>query len=159
MFKLKPSYFRNIIFGAEDSLVSTVGVLFGIASANVAKETVFLTGLLVIIVEALSMGAGAFLSETSENELENKIDKKEPLIGGVFMFFSYISAGIIPLVPYYLIEIKSARYLSVFLTLGALFVLGYLPQKRIKSAFRMFIVAGVAVSIGFAVGPFFKIDA
>ena len=26
-------YFRNILFGAEDSLVSTVGVLFGVASS------------------------------------------------------------------------------------------------------------------------------
>ncbi|KKS14240.1 MAG: hypothetical protein UU72_C0051G0009 [candidate division WWE3 bacterium GW2011_GWB1_41_6] len=52
-----PEYFRNLLFGAEDSLVSTVGVLFGVASSSAyTQQQILVTGLIVIAVEALSMG-------------------------------------------------------------------------------------------------------
>ena len=49
----------------EDSLVSTVGLLSGVAVANVPMTTILLTGLILIFVEAISMAAGSFLSEYS----------------------------------------------------------------------------------------------
>ena len=65
------SYFRNFIFGVEDSLVSTVGLLSGIAIADVPGHTIFLTGVVLIFVEAFSMAAGTFLSEYSAEEDSN----------------------------------------------------------------------------------------
>ena len=59
--KLKTAlYLRNFIFGVEDSLVSTVGLLSGVAVANVDQATIFLTGMVLIFVEAFSMGVGSF---------------------------------------------------------------------------------------------------
>ena len=93
MFKKAPfvSYFRNFIFGVEDSLVSTVGLLSGVAIAGVAKETIFLTGIVLIFVEAFSMAAGSFLSESTAEEYEsgsNKVERSS-FISGAVMFFSY----------------------------------------------------------------------
>lgn len=159
MEKLKSSYVRNMIFGAEDSLVSTVGVLFGVAAANSSRPSILLTGMLVIAVEALSMGVGAYLSETSEKELENKEYSKEPAVGGLFMFISYFVAGFIPLLPFIIVQNSNAKFVSVGVTLVALFMLGYIPQRKIRSAFRMLVVAGLAVLVGFLIATFFKIDA
>ena len=150
MPKLKPTYFRNIIFGAEDSLVSTVGVLFGVATANPSKSLILLTGLLVISVEALSMGVGAYLSETSENELKHKYSNT-PMFSGAFMFISYFLAGFIPLAPYLLVNVYYARFMSVVLSLLALFVLGFIPQSSIKAAVRMVAIAGAAICLGFII--------
>lgn len=158
MNKLKPSYFRNIIFGAEDSLVSTVGVLFGIATAGTSQAAIMLTGILVISVEALSMGAGAFLSETSEKEFKQEENSEDPKIGGVLMFFSYFIAGFIPLAPYLLLEASVARFASVGGSLAALFVLGFIPQKSFKGAVRMLVVAGMAVAVGFLIAHVFQIE-
>ena len=47
---------RNFTFGVEDSLVSTVALLAGIAIANVETKTIVLTGIVLIFVE----GAGNF---------------------------------------------------------------------------------------------------
>ena len=58
-------YMRNLIFGAEDSLVSTVGLLSGIAIGGVPKSAIILTGIVLIFVEAFSMGVGSYLSEYS----------------------------------------------------------------------------------------------
>ena len=55
----KHGYFRNFIFGVEDSLVSTVGLLSGVAIAGVPSRTILLTGVVLILVEAFSMAAGA----------------------------------------------------------------------------------------------------
>lgn len=38
------SYFRNFIFGVEDSLVSTVGLLSGVAIAGVAQRSLLAVG-------------------------------------------------------------------------------------------------------------------
>ena len=56
-------YFSSFIFGVEDSLVSTVGLLSGVAVAGVNRSGIFVTGVILIFVEAFSMGVGNFLSE------------------------------------------------------------------------------------------------
>jgi VIT1/CCC1 family predicted Fe2+/Mn2+ transporter len=149
--KTNPSYIRNFIFGSEDSLVSTVGVVFGIATANPSKKMVILAGLIVIAVEASSMGAGAYLSEQSENEQSENEIKQNPFMDGVIMGTSYFFAGFIPLVPYMIMEVSTAKYVSIGFSLIALFLLGYAPKKNLKSAIRMALVAGFAILLGFLI--------
>lgn len=148
-----------MIFGAEDSLVSTVGVLFGIASTTYDKSLIIVTGLIVVAVEALSMGAGAFLSETSAEEYENgeglknttKKQSNTHISDGIIMFLSYFFAGFIPLSPYLFLDDGSAKYVSILLSVIALYFLGYIPQKKVMSGVRMMIVAGFAILIGFLI--------
>jgi vacuolar iron transporter family protein len=68
---------RELVFGLEDGLVSTMGVITGIASGTGLRVVVILSGLVVIFVEALSMAAGSFLSSKSEAELEKKMLEEE----------------------------------------------------------------------------------
>ena len=44
---MNPTYLRSFIFGVEDSLVSTVGLLSGVAIANASRDTILLTGTVV----------------------------------------------------------------------------------------------------------------
>ena len=151
--KIHTDYFRSLIFGAEDSLVSTVGVLFGVSTALADKSTIILTGFVVIAVEALSMGAGAFLTEESAHELDDKRHHRDkPWIGGLIMFFSYFLTGFIPLAPYFFLDLYTAKVVSVTVTFVALFIVGYLPTKSSKSGFRMAVVAGLAIAVGYLIG-------
>lgn len=69
---------RELVFGLEDGLVSTMGVVVGVAAGTAEKKVVILTGLVLIVVEALSMAAGSFLSSKSHREmLEKKIRDEE----------------------------------------------------------------------------------
>ena len=152
-----PGYLRNILFGAEDSLVSTVGVLFGVATAYVSKKEILLTGLIIISVEALSMGVGSFLSETSTNEAYAKTAKRDkPLADGILMFLSYFGSGFVVLAPYMFFYGDVAKYTSLGLGMLALFILGYAPAKNIKSAIRMIVLGTSAVLVGFVVAYVFK---
>lgn len=60
---------REIVFGAEDSLVSTLGAVTGIAAGTGDTFVVILSGIVLIFVEALSMAAGSYLSSKSAREV------------------------------------------------------------------------------------------
>lgn len=68
---------RELVFGLEDGLVSTMGVITGVASGTGDRMIIILSGIVVIFVEALSMAAGSYLSSKSESELEDKMVKEE----------------------------------------------------------------------------------
>lgn len=60
---------RHIVFGLEDGSVSTLGAVTGIAVGTRSGGVVILAGLVIIAVEALSMGAGAYLSSKSARKV------------------------------------------------------------------------------------------
>ncbi len=62
-------YVREVVFGLEDSFVSTMGTLSGVAVGSGDRQAVLLAGIVVVVVEALSMAAGSYLSSKSANEL------------------------------------------------------------------------------------------
>lgn len=153
-------YFRNLVFGVEDGLVSTVGLLSGIAIADVPRETIILTGIVLVFVEAISMAAGSFLSEASVEELDLKrrTGAGESLKAGLTMFFSYFVAGFIPLVPYIFMG-EDAFSRSIMASLIVLFLLGAWSGRLsragiVRSALRMTIIGGLAVAVGVTAGAF-----
>lgn len=155
----KATFLRNFIFGVEDSLVSTVGLVSGVAVAGVDKATIILTGLVLIVVEALSMGVGSLLAESSTQELvfRKRSSLRLPVIGGAVMFLSYFVAGFIPLAPYAFFDVGRAFPLSIALSLGALFLLGYVSAvvfkgRPTRSALRMLILGGLAIAAGALIG-------
>ena len=66
---------RELVFGLEDGLVSTMGAVAGIAAGTDNGRIVILSGLVIIAVEALSMAAGSYLSNKSHRQmLEKRIE-------------------------------------------------------------------------------------
>jgi len=152
MLRINKDSIRNIIFGVEDSLVSTIGVVFGIATATQDPKTTLTSGIIVVAVEAISMGAGSYLSEQSTDEYAGKKEHSDnPVMDGILMAISYGVSGVLVLLPYMLLPIDIAKYVSIGATTAALFLLGYIPNKSIKSAIRMAVVAGVAILAGFLI--------
>ena len=162
---VRATYYRNFIFGVEDSLVSTVGLLSGVAIAGVERETILLTGIVLIFVEAFSMAAGSFLSEASAQEFSEQraMPHGASALAGSVMFISYFVAGFIPLFPYLVVpEPVNALYSSIAASLLALGVLGsiggvFSKTSVWRSALRMLVVGGIAIAIGVAVGIYFDV--
>jgi VIT1/CCC1 family predicted Fe2+/Mn2+ transporter len=154
-------YFRNFIFGVEDSLVSTVGLLSGVAAANMPAKVIFLTGIVLIFVEAFSMAVGSFLSESSTAQYEGRDDHHDHSIkGGVIMFASYFVFGFVPLTPYIVLETGTAFYVSIAFSLSALFGLGVVSGwlsdvSRLREGFKMMVIGGIAIGLGVMVGRLF----
>ncbi len=60
---------RDVVFGLEDSLVSTLGTITGVAVGTHNTFYVVLTGVVLVFVEAVSMTAGSYLSSKSAKDL------------------------------------------------------------------------------------------
>ena len=92
----RDTYLRNFIFGVEDSLVSTVGLLAGVAAADISQAAILTTGLVLIVVEGFSMGIGSFLAEeTTEEMAGEKPQTLEAIKGACTMLVSYCLAGLL----------------------------------------------------------------
>lgn len=61
--------FRAAVFGANDGLVSNLALVLGIGATGVSPQTVLFTGVAGLLAGALSMGAGEYVSVSSQREL------------------------------------------------------------------------------------------
>lgn len=140
-------------------MVSTVGLLSGVAVANVPKTTILLTGVILLLVEGLSMAVGSFLTESSVEEYTHQAGglAKRNIVSGVIMFFSYFISGLIPIFPYIFWPVDVALKLSVSFSVISLFILGAIGAKMsgtsiFKDGFRMAVVGGIAIIVGMLAG-------
>lgn len=161
MNQISALYLRNFIFGAEDGLVSTVGLISGIAIADLPRSSIILTGVTLIFVEAFSMAVGSLLSEHSVEEYENhtEVSLLYPAKGSLIMFFVYFVFGFLPILPYVFVSKESAFWISIIISLTALFILGavsskFFGTKIIRHGFEMLLIGGAAIAIGILVGRF-----
>lgn len=63
------SQVREVVFGAQDGLISTVGFVAGVHGATANNRLVLLAGIVQMIAGAFSMAAGAYLSTKAEREV------------------------------------------------------------------------------------------
>jgi VIT1/CCC1 family predicted Fe2+/Mn2+ transporter len=61
--------FRAAVFGANDGLVSNLALVLGVSATGVTTHTVLATGIAGLLAGALSMGAGEYVSVSSQREL------------------------------------------------------------------------------------------
>ncbi|MGA1811342.1 VIT1/CCC1 transporter family protein [Frondihabitans sp. 4ASC-45] len=61
--------FRAAVFGANDGLVSNLALILGVTASGASHAVVLVTGLSGLLAGALSMGAGEYVSVSSQREL------------------------------------------------------------------------------------------
>lgn len=162
MNKISKEYLQSAMFGFNDALVSTTGVIVGISTGTGNKQVVILAGVVTILVEALSMGSGQYLSSKSAHQLDKSESFRTPVIGGLVMFGAYFLAGLVPLLSIILAPMSYSRYVAIAAALTCLLVLGYVKGKivgvsPIKSALEVFVIGGIATVVGIVVGNIFAI--
>lgn len=161
LHRLTSDFVRNFTFGVEDSLVSTVGLVSGIAITDMPRSAILITGTILIFVEAFSMSVGSLLSDNSSREFEKKssVPLATSVASAVVMFFSYFLSGFVIIAPYVFLENGNAMLVSIIISILALFVLGLITGKitgasPIKKGFVMALIGGLAVLVGVIVGSF-----
>jgi predicted membrane protein (TIGR00267 family) len=155
---------REIVFGLEDSLVSTLGALTGIAVGSESRFIVILAGLVLIATESTSMAAGSYLSSKSATDTEKILHGRigrtchgGPVRAASVMGVFYFVGGFIPLVPYALLDVSLAIVPSIVLTAASLFLIGvwasrYTKRSAIKSGLEMTTISLAAALIGYLIG-------
>lgn len=70
-------FLRDIVFGANDGVVTAIGFLVGFASSVAEQSVVVIAGALTIIAGAASMALGNFLAVKSQREHYDVMEKVE----------------------------------------------------------------------------------
>ncbi len=166
------TYIREYVFGFEDGIVSTVGVVAGLTTAALSRNIILLATFIEIIVAAFSMAAGTYLSLKAQRELSNdkrkvksKAKRKEierPFIGSIIMFLIFIVGGFIVMAPYIFLNPHSALTFSFVISAISLFLFGavkahYTKSDWFKSGLEMLAVGSLAVLVGFILGSLFRV--
>lgn len=66
----KLNWLRAGVLGANDGIVSTAALIFGVAGAAASHQTVMLAGIAAVSAGALSMAVGEYVSVSSQRDLE-----------------------------------------------------------------------------------------
>lgn len=70
---------RAGVLGANDGIVSTAGIVVGVAGATVARGSILVAGLAGLVSGALSMAAGEYVSVSTQRDTERALIAKERL--------------------------------------------------------------------------------
>lgn len=69
---------REIVFGINDGVISTIGFIFGIAGAFAEHQVVLISGIAEMLAGAVSMFFGGYLSTKSQQEFfEHEISREK----------------------------------------------------------------------------------
>ena len=68
---------RAAVLGANDGVVSTAGLIFGVAGATNNKGAIFTAGLAGLIAGAISMALGEYVSVSTQRDTERAFIARE----------------------------------------------------------------------------------
>jgi VIT1/CCC1 family predicted Fe2+/Mn2+ transporter len=155
-------YVREIIYGANDGIITTFAVVAGVAGGGLSLRVVLIIGAANLLADGLSMAVGNYLSiRAHESVLEaQKLPEEEsfPFRHAGATFLAFVVAGTVPLVPYMLPEFAIDRFIaSALLTLLTMFAVGasraLIANVRWWIAgFEMMGLGGVVAGLAYASG-------
>lgn len=156
-------YLRSLMFGLQDGIVSTTGVVVGISTGISDKSIIILAALVAVTVEASSMAAGQYTSEKAVHQMDKTGKHSDSLVkGAVIMFFAYLVGGMFPIIPTLLFNQPEARYVAIASAFVGLFTIGYFKGKLVdhhamRSAIELLAIGGIATIVGIIVGNLLKV--
>lgn len=73
----KGIYIRQFIFGTEDGLIGGLGLITGVSVATLDPAIIIISGVALMLTQAVSMGTGTYLSIKSQREVYDRYLEKE----------------------------------------------------------------------------------
>lgn len=98
------NHVRGIVFGGLDGILTTFALLAAVAGSQQTSTSLTLViGVSTVLADALSMGAGEYLSAKAEHEITGQpstgiAGEPGPLEKGIAMFLAFTAFGSLPLI-------------------------------------------------------------
>lgn len=154
-------YLSDLVYGANDGIITTFAVVTGVAGASLEPRTAVILGLANLLADGFSMGASSFLSIRSEEAVRatrgEGIEEPFPFRHGFATLVAFVVAGSVPLLPYVLAPASLRFQVAVVMTLVTLFVVGALRALVTtlhwwRAGLEMLLVGAVAAVVSYGVG-------
>ena len=150
------SSIREVVFGAQDGLMSTFAVVAGLAAANANHVIIVLAGLVSAVAGVLAMSIGTFLSSRAQRQVyeaelarERREIHQHPGEEIAELIASLTSRGMSRMDA---VEVgrRIARHGELLLAMLGVFELGLAPQRLgtpVRDAFVMAVAFGVSALV------------
>lgn len=161
-------YLAEIIYGANDGIVTTFAVVSGVAGATLNPSIVLILGAANLFADGFSMGMSNYLSRRSEIAYQTSVeeteaetdDAKSPRNTAFVTFLAFIVAGWAPLFPY-IFALEPLFPISITVTGFAFFTVGasrslVTDRRWYVNGAEMLLVGMVAATVAYAVGGLLK---
>jgi VIT1/CCC1 family predicted Fe2+/Mn2+ transporter len=122
-------YLRDLVYGANDGIITTFAVVAGVAGGDLAAAVVLIVGAANLAADSLSMGVGNLLAIRAHESARAALDLPEeeayPWKHGLATLAAFMAAGAVPLLPYLVSMPPEPRLVwSAAMTMAALFAVG-----------------------------------
>lgn len=145
-------YLPDLVYGANDGVITTFAVLTGVAGAALPVRTALILGAANLLADGFSMGASNFLSIRSRESVREAHglppDERHPLRHATATWVAFVIAGAIPLLLQSVFPVGSRFPLTVIGTLLALFIIGSL--RSTVTPIRWWLAGGEMLGVGAA---------
>jgi VIT1/CCC1 family predicted Fe2+/Mn2+ transporter len=165
-------YLAEVIYGANDGIVTTFAVVSGVAGAALNPSIVLILGAANLFADGFSMGMSNYLSRRSELDYHRAVrgtdrdppprigNGKSPRRTAAVTFLAFVVAGWAPLIPY-IVDLGEPFLLSVAFTGLAFFAVGasrsLVTRRRwYVNGTEMFVVGMIAAAVAYTVGDLLR---
>lgn len=157
-------YVRDIVYAANDGIVTTFAVVAGARGAGLSTWVVLALGFANLAADGLSMAVGNYLGIKSERAVElkerfdNRLETLHAAKHAAVTWASFAIAGVLPLIPFFLGASSEREFLlSLLAAAASLFAVGALRtlvthRSLWLSGLEMLLVGALAASAAFAAG-------
>lgn len=154
-------YLGNLIYGANDGIITTFAVVTGVAGASLDPRIALILGFANLFADGFSMGASNFLSIRSEEAvlaaMGNDAQEPYPVRHAFATLLAFVLVGSVPLLTYLFASADHRLFLAVTITLATLFVVGALRAtvtllRWWVAGLEMLVVGAIAAAVSFGVG-------
>jgi VIT1/CCC1 family predicted Fe2+/Mn2+ transporter len=158
---LAQHYLRDLVYGANDGIITTFAVVAGAKGAELQPRIVLILGFANLLGDGFSMGASNFLAIRSDEAVRSAkgLARLEPfpLRHALATFIAFFVAGTVPLVSYVFPLREAAFGAAVLLTMTTLFAVGAARTLVIdvpwyRGGLEMLLVGSLASGVAYAVG-------
>ncbi len=95
-----PHYLPDLVYGANDGIITTFAVVFGVVGASLSERVILILGFANLLADGFSMGASNYLARRSNVEIDEHDARTDALRHGAATIAGFVIAGLVPLVAY-----------------------------------------------------------
>ena len=177
-FHRRLNWLRAGVLGANDGIVSTAGIVMGVAGATVESGPILIAGVAALIAGSISMAGGEYASVSAQRDSEIAAVEKDrsertkgkdapgeeyddeyvsPMAAAIASFFAFAIGSVLPIVAIAGPWVEYREVATVSSVVIALALTGYFGAKiggakPLRAVIRNVVVSLLAMGIAFAIG-------